>query len=202
MRISTVVGALAASAVLLLPLTGVASAQDRDCSDFASQSEAQQALDASSGDPERLDADGDGIACESSFGGSVTDQADLAVDDAIDDEDAVTTTATTTATTSEVPAAAVVAAAADRDCPDFATQAEAQAVLDADPSDPERLDADGDGTACEDHFAEQAASTTTTSTTTATTSATTTTAQAQNPASQVSVVPVGGVDTGDGSSTG
>ena len=38
----------------------------------------------------------------------------------------------------------------DRDCPDFATQAEAQAVLDADPSDPERLDADNDGVACED----------------------------------------------------
>ncbi|WP_181783781.1 excalibur calcium-binding domain-containing protein [Pseudonocardia pini] len=40
----------------------------------------------------------------------------------------------------------------DRDCPDFPTQAEAQAVLSADPSDPERLDADGDGIACEDSF--------------------------------------------------
>lgn len=37
----------------------------------------------------------------------------------------------------------------DRDCPDFSSQAEAQAVFDADPSDPERLDADDDGQACE-----------------------------------------------------
>src|SRR5690606_9509967 len=35
-------------------------------------------------------------------------------------------------------------------CDDFDTQEEAQAVLDADPSDPNRLDADGDGVACED----------------------------------------------------
>jgi hypothetical protein len=34
-------------------------------------------------------------------------------------------------------------------CPDFASQADAQAVLRADPSDPNRLDADVDGIACE-----------------------------------------------------
>jgi LPXTG-motif cell wall-anchored protein len=34
-------------------------------------------------------------------------------------------------------------------CEDFTTQSEAQAVLDADLSDPNRLDADGDGIACE-----------------------------------------------------
>ena len=38
----------------------------------------------------------------------------------------------------------------DRDCKDFATQAEAQAVLDADPSDPNGLDRDNDGMACDD----------------------------------------------------
>jgi micrococcal nuclease len=37
----------------------------------------------------------------------------------------------------------------DLDCSDFETQAQAQAVLDDDPSDPHRLDADGDGVACE-----------------------------------------------------
>lgn len=37
----------------------------------------------------------------------------------------------------------------DLDCPDFETQAEAQAVLDADPSDPHGLDAEGDGVPCE-----------------------------------------------------
>ena len=51
-----------------LPLAGAAHAQpDRDCADFASQAEAQEALDGRVGDPERLDANDDGVACESYF---------------------------------------------------------------------------------------------------------------------------------------
>ena len=51
-----------------LPLAGAAYAQpDRDCADFASQAEAQEALDCRVGDPERLDANDDGVACESYF---------------------------------------------------------------------------------------------------------------------------------------
>lgn len=42
------------------------------------------------------------------------------------------------------------AAQADLDCDDFDSQAEAQAVYDADPSDPNDLDRDDDGQACED----------------------------------------------------
>jgi hypothetical protein len=38
----------------------------------------------------------------------------------------------------------------DLNCEDFATEAEAQATLDADPSDPNNLDGDDDGFACED----------------------------------------------------
>lgn len=38
---------------------------DCDCSDFATQAEAQQVLDAVAGDPHYLDGDGDGVACES-----------------------------------------------------------------------------------------------------------------------------------------
>lgn len=38
----------------------------------------------------------------------------------------------------------------DLDCADFATLEEAQAVLDADPSDPNGLDGEGDGIPCED----------------------------------------------------
>lgn len=37
----------------------------------------------------------------------------------------------------------------DVDCPDFDTQAEAQAWLDASPEDSDNLDGDDDGTACE-----------------------------------------------------
>jgi hypothetical protein len=40
----------------------------------------------------------------------------------------------------------------DRDCPDFATQAAAQAALAESPGDREQLDADDDGVACEQHF--------------------------------------------------
>lgn len=39
--------------------------------------------------------------------------------------------------------------AGDLDCADFAAQEEAQAVLDADPSDPNGLDGEGDGVPCE-----------------------------------------------------
>ena len=38
---------------------------DCDCSDFSNQQQAQRVLDAFSGDPHRLDGDGDGVACES-----------------------------------------------------------------------------------------------------------------------------------------
>jgi Excalibur calcium-binding domain len=79
----------------------------------------------------------------------------------------------------------------DRDCPDFATQAEAQAALDSRPGDPERLDADKNGIACEDEFADE------TPTTTVKPRPTPTTTPA--PAGQVRVVPQGAVDTGDGS---
>ncbi|MDP9397147.1 MAG: excalibur calcium-binding domain-containing protein [Actinomycetota bacterium] len=40
----------------------------------------------------------------------------------------------------------------DRDCPDFGSQREAQAAFDKKPGDPERLDRDGDGEACEQFF--------------------------------------------------
>ena len=48
-----------------LPLTGTAFAQaDRDCPDFPNQAAAQSALESRAGDPERLDADHNGVACE------------------------------------------------------------------------------------------------------------------------------------------
>lgn len=52
-----------------LAATGTASAQDLDCPDFATQGEAQAVLAADPSDPNRLDANGDGVACESFFGG-------------------------------------------------------------------------------------------------------------------------------------
>lgn len=60
----------AATAALLLlgfvALAPQASAQDGDlnCGDFNSQAEAQSNLDANPSDPNKLDGEGDGIACE------------------------------------------------------------------------------------------------------------------------------------------
>ncbi len=74
------------------------------------------------GDPYGLDADNDGMACDNlAMGGTGMTQQP------------------TTPTQG------------DLDCADFASQAEAQATFNADPSDPNGLDADGDGIACEEN---------------------------------------------------
>jgi len=48
-------------------------------------------------------------------------------------------------------APAAFALSADTDCTDYPSQAAAQKVLRADPSDPNRLDGDNDGIACENN---------------------------------------------------
>jgi hypothetical protein len=74
MRVRTTAAAIVLAAVATLPLAGISNAQltDRDCVDFATQQEAQAAFDASIGDPDRLDEDDDGIACEWLPSGSST----------------------------------------------------------------------------------------------------------------------------------
>ncbi len=99
----------------------VASGGDLNCSDFATQEEAQAVLDADPGDPNHLDGEGDGVACESLPSSS----------------------------SSASPRSPEPATAGDLDCSDFATQEEAQEVLDANPSDPNYLDGEGDGIPCE-----------------------------------------------------
>ena len=102
-----------------LVLAGSAMAQDQyDCGDFDSQQEAQRVLNCDPSDPNNLDADNDGVACETypydDNGGGGGGDGDL-------------------------------------DCADFANRQQAQRVLDMDSSDPNRLDADNDGKACEDY---------------------------------------------------
>lgn len=67
LRAAVLTGALTAGVVL--GFAGTASAQDLNCSDFATQSEAQATLEANPSDPNRLDGNNNGVACESSFGG-------------------------------------------------------------------------------------------------------------------------------------
>lgn len=65
LRMRTIAVASALAVAAAVPLAGTASAQpDRDCPDFPDRAAAQAALDSRAGDPERLDADHDGIACE------------------------------------------------------------------------------------------------------------------------------------------
>lgn len=134
---------------------GAAAATDRvdlDCVDFATQEEAQAVLDADPSDPNNLDPNHDGIAC------SLLPHAQSAAPDPLDGpartkrnkrkRDKPTAVPTATATPRKggkaKPAATLLT------CDDFATQADAQQALDADPSDPYGLDPDGNGVACED----------------------------------------------------
>ncbi len=69
---STAAAAVLAAAALAFPMSGTALAQDLDCRDFATQQEAQAVFNADRSDPNRLDGDNDGIACEDNPGGDGT----------------------------------------------------------------------------------------------------------------------------------
>jgi hypothetical protein len=121
---------------------------DMDCSDFSSQGVAQAALVADPSDPHGLDEDGDGTACETLAGN--------------DQYDAPETTPNTNPDPDREganwgrfhkqakPSNDSAPPGRDLDCSDFDTQAQAQRVYDADPSDPHDLDGSPeDGVACE-----------------------------------------------------
>jgi micrococcal nuclease len=91
-----------------------------DCASFTYQEDAQRVLKQDPSDPNYLDGDGDGVACE-----------DLP------------------STNDESPGVKS-GEDGDLDCASFATHEEAQRVFEQDPSDPNYLDGDGDGVACED----------------------------------------------------
>lgn len=91
--------------------------------------------------------------------------------------------------------------AGDLNCSDFQYQEDAQAVLDQDRSDPNHLDDDNDGVACETRpHRPQPGSATATATTKkpATAPKSTTTKKPATTGGQVKVKPVGGVATGGG----
>jgi excalibur calcium-binding domain-containing protein len=66
-KLAIATGVLALAVLLIAALPSPASASDKDCSDFATQRAAQFYFLKHGGprrDPDRLDADHDGIACE------------------------------------------------------------------------------------------------------------------------------------------
>jgi Excalibur calcium-binding domain len=66
---ATAAAGVVLAAAMCFPLAGVAAAQDRDCSDFQTQAEAQAVYNQDLRDPNGLDGDGDGKACEALPGG-------------------------------------------------------------------------------------------------------------------------------------
>ncbi|MDQ7803936.1 excalibur calcium-binding domain-containing protein [Amycolatopsis sp. A133] len=93
--------------------------------------------------------------------------------------------------------------AGDKNCPDFQYQEDAQAVLDATPGDPNGLDRDKNGIACESlpHRPKQP-STTASTAKKPTQTAPKTPGKKAATGSQVKVKPVGGVATGGGDPEG
>lgn len=176
---------------LFVGISGTALAvQDFDCVDFTYQEDAQAVYDADPSDPHGLDGnDNDGLACESlpHRPAPAPQEPPAPVEPPAPAPAEVPALAQPPAPAQRPgpapvePPAPARAAPTDRDCPAFASQADAQAALDADPSDPERLDADRDGVACESLFGEP-----------------------DSDDQQVEVHPVGGVATGgtDSSSSG
>lgn len=103
---------------------------DLDCVDFFSQAEAQATFDADPTDPNGLDVDGDGLACESD------------IEDVPGEGEPAPSGGDLTCVAVLGPGSGALAD------PEKA-QTEAQAILDRDPSDPNGLDANGNGSACE-----------------------------------------------------
>lgn len=184
------------------PGAGIALAAgpgDKNCGDFTYQEDAQAVYDADPSDPNGLDgSDDDGRVCESlpHRSSAITDIGH--VDEPTHPSGSSSSPSGSSSVTSHATAgtgARRSSTTRDRDCADFSSRAEAQAVLDADPSDPERLDADDDGLACESFdFGDDV------DVRSAVTSSTGSARESTAPAHEAaSGYPVGGVDAGDGS---
>jgi micrococcal nuclease len=93
-----------------------------DCASFETHKEAQRVLEQDPSDPNYLDGDGDGVACEELAENQPDDQ----------------------------PPSLGSGSDSNLDCASFATHEQAQRVYEQDLSDPHYLDGDGDGVACEE----------------------------------------------------
>ncbi|HEU5432310.1 MAG TPA: hypothetical protein VFU81_11640 [Thermomicrobiales bacterium] len=143
-----------AAAIGVDPLAGgrgraqATPATDLSCADFATQADAQRALEADPSDPNGLDPNQNGVACEEDAA-SVATRAARSPEPAIVEATARPTEPSVAEVATAPPVAAAPARAIDDvDCADFQYQEDAQVVLDLDPSDPYNLDPSHDGVAC------------------------------------------------------
>jgi hypothetical protein len=135
------------------PLTG--SGADLDCKDFSTQEEAQAVLDADSSDPNGLDADNDGVACEALPSGSGSSSGgysagsgssgDSAYSDgsSYSDSSGASGSGTSSGTSGSSSSDTTYANCSE------ARAAGAAPLNQGDPGYSSRLDRDGDGVACE-----------------------------------------------------
>ncbi|MBK1784407.1 excalibur calcium-binding domain-containing protein [Prauserella cavernicola] len=168
---------ISAFALAGMACTGIATAEaqtDYNCSDFETWEEAKKVFDSLPGDPYDLDRDGNGIPCESLPGAPDDDPGTPPPSPEPPVEEPPAEQPPATQPPAEQPPA-TQAPVADKNCDDFASQSDAQAALEQDPSDPHNLDGDNDGEACESHFGS---------------------ASTGDDDQQVAVHPVGGVATG------
>lgn len=91
MRLRSIAAAGVLATALSVSIAGTASAADLNCDNFASQAEAQANLDADRGDPNGLDRDKNGVACQTTvYAGVGTSAADISDSDDDDSDDSGT----------------------------------------------------------------------------------------------------------------
>jgi hypothetical protein len=131
--------------------SGVRPGGDLDCKDFSTQEEAQAVLDADSSDPNRLDADNDGVACEAlpSGSGSYSTGSGSSDDSAYSDGSSYSDTSGSSGSgTSSGASSSSSGETSYANC-SAARAAGAAPLYQGSPGYSSRLDRDGDGVACE-----------------------------------------------------
>lgn len=120
------------------------------CIEFATQADTQAVLKADPSDPNKLDADRDGIACNELGGSRDTTPVKAIVANFKCGRSDPRTARCPQRSRPFDPARYVASGQDGYDCGEFASQADAQQVLQYSPQDPNKLDGDGDGIACPD----------------------------------------------------
>lgn len=119
-----------------------------DCSEFARQADAQAVLRLDPKDPNEFDFDRDGIACPERPGPKDLEPVAASVKQFKCKRASRRTARCPQRSREFYPQDYLLNGVDEHDCKQFASQADAQAVLRYQPDDPNRLDGDGDGIAC------------------------------------------------------
>lgn len=118
------------------------------CLEFADQADAQAVLRADPSDPNHLDSNHDGVACPALAPPKDTTPVQAVVTGFRCDRYSPRSARCPQPWRRFDPADSVQSQVDEYDCSDYASQADAQAVLRYEPEDPNRLDSDHDGIAC------------------------------------------------------